>query len=83
MLGFTVGGESVPGSLVGSASAIVNGICFIIGGLMALPGWALVETPDLADYQCVLWVIPGALAVGAFVGLMLRDPEPAGDSAHA
>lgn len=84
MLGFTVAGESVPGSLVGSASAIVNGICFIIGGLlMALPGWALVENPDLADYQRVLWVIPAALAVGTVVGLMLRDPEPAGDSAHA
>lgn len=30
MLGFTIAGESVSAGLIGSASAIVNGICFIV-----------------------------------------------------
>ncbi len=41
MLGFTISGESVRPALIGSAAAIVNGICFIVGGVLeAVPGWA-------------------------------------------
>ena len=42
MLGFTIAGESVEGSLIGSASAIVNGVCFIVGGILeAVPAYML------------------------------------------
>ncbi len=77
MLGFTVAGESVAGGLVGSSAAIVNGVCFIIGGLlMSIPGAFLSETPDLDDYQSVLWLIPAVLVLGIVASLMLRDTHP-------
>lgn len=74
MLGFTVAGESVPTRLIGSASSVVNGFCYIIGGILAaVPGWLLISNPSLSDYQHALIGIPIALAVGVVATLLLRD----------
>jgi MFS family permease len=74
MLGFTVAGESVDASLIGSASAIVNGCCFIVSGLLtAVPTAFLPEVPALADYRAVLWLMPAVLAVGVIACLLLRE----------
>ncbi len=74
MLGFTVAGETVDRSLIGSASAIVNGCCFIVSGLLtAIPTAFLPETPDLADYRSVLWLMPVVLTVGVVASLLLRE----------
>ncbi|GHD80551.1 MFS transporter [Streptomyces goshikiensis] len=74
MLGFTVAGESVPGRLVGSSAAIVNGICFIIGGLLqAVPGKLLPQNPALADYGHALLIMPILLVLGALAGLFIKD----------
>ena len=76
MLGFTIAGESVPGALIGSASAIVNGICFIVGGVLeAVPGWILPDVADLGDFQAALWVMPAVLLLGALAALALKE-EP-------
>ncbi|SDG08036.1 Sugar phosphate permease [Sinosporangium album] len=79
MLGFTVAGESVPHSLVGTASAVVNGVCFLIGGLFtALPGRLLGDSPGLADFQGALWIIPALLLVGFVAALLLKESHPRG-----
>jgi predicted MFS family arabinose efflux permease len=73
MLGFTVAGESVASDLIGSASAIVNGVCFVIGGLLtSLPSLLMPATPGLADYQAALWPIPVVLGVGIVAASLLR-----------
>ncbi|MER6387075.1 MFS transporter [Streptomyces sp. NPDC001523] len=78
MLGFTVAGESVPGALVGSSAAIVNGICFIIGGvLQAVPGRLLPDAPDLADYGHALLMMPILLLLGAVAGFFIKDTATA------
>ncbi|QAY73670.1 MFS transporter [Agromyces protaetiae] len=75
MLGFTVAGESVPSSLIGSASAIVNGSAFIVSGLLAsIPTAFLPNDPTLADFQGILWIMPAVLVVGVVASLLLRDP---------
>lgn len=78
MLGFTVAGESVDGSLIGSASAIVNGFCFIIGGLLtSIPSSLMPASPTLADYQRTLWLLPAVLVVGIIAAALLRQgPSP-------
>ncbi|MFK0224006.1 MFS transporter [Streptomyces vinaceus] len=74
MLGFTVAGESVPGALVGSSAAIVNGVCFIIGGILqAVPGRILPDAPVLADYGKALLMMPILLVLGAAAGLFIKD----------
>ncbi|MFF8959770.1 MFS transporter [Streptomyces sp. NPDC014894] len=74
MLGFTVAGESVPGALVGSSAAIVNGVCFIIGGvLQAVPGRLLPDAPDLSDYGRALLMMPILLVLGAFAGFFIKE----------
>ena len=74
MLGFTIAGESASRHLIGSAAAIVNGVCFIVAGaLQAVPGRLLPESPDLADYQSALWILPAALVAGFVVTLVLRE----------
>jgi MFS family permease len=84
MLGFTIAGESVERGLIGSASAIVNGVCFIVGGLLvAIPGYSLSDTPDLSDYEASLWIMPVVLALGALAALALKDEIPAGRTAAA
>ncbi|MFD5934102.1 hypothetical protein [Streptomyces sp. NPDC060333] len=78
VLGFTVAGESVPGSLVGSSAAIVNGICFIIGGvLQAVPGLLPPDAPDLADYGHALLMMPILLLLGAIAGFFIKDTATA------
>ncbi|MGN6425723.1 MAG: MFS transporter [Leifsonia sp.] len=80
MLGFTVAGESVAVGLIGSASAIVNGCCFIVSGLLtSIPSAFLPDAPDLADYRSVLWLMPAVLAGGVLASLLLRErPVPSG-----
>lgn len=74
MLGFTIAGESVSPVMIGSASAIVNGICFIVGGVLeAVPGWTLPEAPDLSDFRQALWIMPLVLVLGALAALALRE----------
>ncbi|MEQ3550198.1 MFS transporter [Pseudonocardia nematodicida] len=78
MLGFTVAGESVSGALIGSSAAIVNGVCFIIGGvLQAVPGALLPENPTLDDFRAALWLMPAVLVLGAVAALLMREPRPA------
>ncbi|SFR71648.1 Sugar phosphate permease [Agromyces sp. CF514] len=78
MLGFTVAGESVDGAYIGSASAIVNGVCFLIGGLLtSIPSTLMPADPELADYQAALWLMPAVLVVGAVAAALLRDRGPA------
>ena len=78
MLGFTIAGESVSPVLIGTASAVVNGICFIVGGILeAVPGWVLPEVPDLEDYRKALWLMPLVLLIGAVAALGLKDRDPA------
>ena len=73
MLGFTVAGESVTGNLIGSASAIVNGICFMVGGLLtSIPSSLMPAEPELADYQAALWMMPVVLMFGVCAALLLR-----------
>lgn len=75
MLGFTIAGESVTPNLIGSASAIVNGVCFIVGGILeAVPGYLLpAGTPTLSDYQSALWIMPAILILGILAALALRE----------
>jgi hypothetical protein len=78
MLGFTIAGESVTPAMIGSASAIVNGICFIIGGVLeAVPGKLLPASPDLDDYQSALWVMPVVLVAGAVCAILIKEPSRA------
>jgi MFS family permease len=75
MLGFTIAGESVTPNLIGSSAAIVNGVCFIVGGILeAVPGRLLpAENPNLSDYQGALWIMPVVLVLGALCALGLRE----------
>ncbi|GAA1495462.1 MFS transporter [Paeniglutamicibacter kerguelensis] len=74
MLGFTIAAEAVPGRLIGSASAIVNGVCFIIGGLLtSIPSAMLPDEAVLADYQAALWLLPAVVVVGAVAALFIRE----------
>jgi MFS family permease len=74
MLGFTIAGEAVSGELIGSASAIVNGVCFIIGGLLtSIPSALLPQDPTLADFQAALWLIPAVVVVGAIAALVMPE----------
>ncbi len=74
MLGFTVAGESVPGALVGSSAAIVNGVCFLLGGVLeAVPGRLLPDDPVLSDYRTALLIMPVLLVAGAVAGLFIRE----------
>jgi MFS family permease len=74
MLGFTIAAEAVPGRLIGSASAIVNGVCFIIGGLLtSIPSALLPDAPALVDYQAALWLLPAVVVVGAIAALFIRE----------
>ncbi|MFJ5191699.1 MFS transporter [Streptomyces sp. NPDC088394] len=77
MLGFTIAGESVPGSLVGSSAAIVNGVCFLLGGVLeAVPGRLLPDSPGLGDYRTALLIMPVLLLLGAFAGLFVQETAP-------
>ncbi|MWB97240.1 MFS transporter [Agromyces seonyuensis] len=76
MLGFTIAGEAVDGSLIGSASAIVNGVCFLVGGLLtSVPSVFLPTEPALDDYQAALWLMPAVLLGGAGAAALLRKPS--------
>lgn len=77
MLGFTVAGESVPPNLIGSAAAVVNGVCFVVGGaLQVIPGYLLPDDPTLADFRGALWIMPVVLVLGGIAALALRERPP-------
>lgn len=76
MLGFTISGESVSGALVGSASAIVNATCFIIGGIaMSLPAHLLPTgvTPTLGDFQSALLMMPIILVIAFLLSFLVKE----------
>ena len=76
MLGFTIAGESVTGELIGSASAIVNGFCFIVGGLLiSIPSQFLPDSPTIGDFQATLWLLPVMVIVGCVAALMLPEKQ--------
>ncbi len=80
MLGFTIAGESVSGNLIGSASAIVNGICFVVGGILqAVPGSLLPGSPDLGDFQSALWIMPAILILGVLAALAMKESRTVAD----
>lgn len=75
MLGFTIAGETVSGALVGSASAIVNATCFIIGGIaMSFPARLLpAGTPTLSDFRHALLIMPVILIAAFLLSLAVRE----------
>jgi MFS family permease len=74
MLGFTIAGEAVKGELIGSASAIVNGFCFIFGGLLiSIPSQFLPDDPKLSDFQATLWLLPVMVVVGCIAALLIPE----------
>ncbi|MEL4317956.1 MFS transporter [Leifsonia sp. YIM 134122] len=76
MLGFTIAAEAVGSALIGSASAIVNGVCFLLGGLLiSVPSAVLPAAPQLEDYRAVLWLLPAVLVIGVMAALLLREPR--------
>lgn len=78
MLGFTIAGEAVKGELIGSASAIVNGFCFIVGGLLiSIPSLFLPDTPSIGDFQATLWLIPALVIVGCAAALIMPEKHKA------
>jgi vacuolar-type H+-ATPase subunit I/STV1 len=57
-----------------SASAVVNGVCFLVGGLLIwLIGAMLPEDPQLADFQSVLWMLPIVVGVGALAAVLVPE----------
>ncbi|QEO14549.1 MFS transporter [Agromyces intestinalis] len=83
MLGFTIAGEAVPANLIGSASAIVNGICFIVGGLLtSIPSQFLPDDPTLADFQGTLWLLPAVVLVGAIAAALISEKKSAAATAR-
>lgn len=84
MLGFTVAGEAVDGALIGSASAIVNGVCFIVGGLLtSIPSALLPQSPTIADFQAALWLLPVVVVIGCVAALLLPERRREGTAPTA
>lgn len=78
MLGFTISGEAVKGELIGSASAIVNGVCFIVGGLLtSIPSQFLPDKPTIADFQAALWLLPALVLVGCIAAAIMPEKKSA------
>ncbi|WP_131878518.1 MFS transporter [Curtobacterium sp. PhB191] len=76
MLGFTIASEAVDRHLIGTAAAIVNGVCFVLGGvLLGFPGTLLPDAPSLQDYKAALWPMPALIAIAAIGALFLRTPR--------
>lgn len=76
MLGFTISGEAVKSELIGSASAIVNGICFIVSGLLtSVPSQFLPDKPTTADFQATLWLLPALVLVGCIAAAMTPEKK--------
>lgn len=75
MLAFTIAGDNVPVRLIGTASSIVNGAMFIVGGiLISLPGNMLKGTQEtLADYQKPMGVFIILLVVAVIVGAVVKE----------
>lgn len=75
MLAFTIAGEAVPGSLIGSSAAVVNAVMFIVGGLLtSIPASFLpnVANPTVGDFGKALWLMWAVLIVGAVAILFIK-----------
>ena len=71
-------GKSVRPGLLGGSASIVNGTCFVVGGLLAwLPSLFLPDDPTLSDYRSALWILPVFILAGVVAGLALHDTSPA------
>lgn len=78
MLNFTAAGDNVPPRLIGTSASIVNGLMFVLGGLlMGLPGNLLNGTAGLlADYQHAMLLCIGALVVALVISFFIKECYP-------
>lgn len=83
MLGFTVLGDVIPAELIGTASAMSNGVFFIIGGVLAsLPTTVAEHAPSWASADPFLSLL-AALVVGLLCALINPETAPARIPANA
>ncbi|MBH0007754.1 nitrate/nitrite transporter [Salinibacterium sp. SWN1162] len=76
MLGFTIAGEAVKGELIGSASAIVNGFCFIVAGVLtSVPSLFLPDAPTIGSFQDTLWLLPVVVVIGCIAALIMPEKK--------
>jgi len=84
MLAFSTAADVVAPSRIGTSAAIVNGIMFIVGGIMiSRPGmrigWGLeagIEPKSLALAQYAAWPLMAAIVVALGFALALRETYP-------
>jgi hypothetical protein len=84
MLAFSTAADVVTPSRIGTSAAIVNGIMFIVGGIMiSRPGmrigWGLkagIEPKSLALAQYAAWPLMAAIVVALGFALALRETYP-------
>jgi len=78
MLAFTMAGDNVQPRLIGTASSVVNGAMFIMGGiLMGLPGSMLAGTDELlADFQKPMMVFLALLVASFVLTFVIRESHP-------
>ena len=67
--------------------AAVNGVCFIVGGILeSVPSYLLPQHPDITDYHNALWIMPAVLVFGVVCTLLLpreRKAETTSGAAEA
>jgi hypothetical protein len=84
MLAFSTAADVVKPSQIGTSAAIVNGIMFIVGGIMiSRPGVRIglgieagIEPKSLALAQYAAWPLMGAIVVALAVTLVMRETYP-------
>ena len=84
MLAFSTAADVVKPSQIGTSAAIVNGIMFIVGGIMiSRPGvrigWALdagIEPKSLDLAQYAAWPLMAALIVALILAFVIRETYP-------
>jgi hypothetical protein len=84
MLAFSTAADVVAPSQIGTSAAIVNGIMFIVGGiLISRPGvrigWGVdagMEAKSLDIAQYASWPLIGALAVALVLSFFMRETYP-------
>ena len=78
MLNFTSAGDIVPPRLIGTSASIVNGMMFVLGGiLMGLPGKLLSGTQGLLpDYQHAMSLCLVALAIAFGISFLIKECYP-------
>jgi MFS family permease len=84
MLAFSTAADVVKPTQIGTSAAIVNGIMFIVGGIMiSRPGvrigWGVdagIEPKSLALAQYAAWPLMLAILVALAIALMMRETYP-------